>query len=82
GVGYLEGVELTSTSLKGGLVSELRGKNTSTRVIVRARKKTGITPNLAHRPKQSSLVGSQKQYSQNKTGDPDHGDHNHASPNL
>ncbi|KAJ0004173.1 hypothetical protein NQD34_010387, partial [Periophthalmus magnuspinnatus] len=38
---------LTSISLKGGGVSGLRGKNTSARVIVRASRNTGITPNLA-----------------------------------
>lgn len=54
GVGCLKDPELTSTSLKGGVVSELRGKNTSTKVMVRARKKTGITPNLADRPKHQS----------------------------
>lgn len=60
GVGCRKGLELTSTSLKGGVVSELRGKNTSTKVIVRARKKTGITPNLADKSKhhtEAFLIG-------------------------
>lgn len=56
GLDVVKVLELTSTSLKGGLVSELRGKNTSTKVIVRARKKTGMTPNLADTPKQQCLI--------------------------
>lgn len=40
-------MQLTSISLKGGAVSGLRGKNTSAKVMVTARRKTGMTPNLA-----------------------------------
>lgn len=39
-------VALTSVSWIGGGVSEARGKNTSTKVMVSARIKVGMTPNL------------------------------------
>lgn len=48
------GVTLTSVSWKGGGVSEARGKNTSTNVMVSARIKVGTTPNLQYTKEHTS----------------------------
>lgn len=54
------GVTLTSVSWKGGGVSVARGKNTSTKVMVSARIKVGMTPNLqfskVHTPQQDIFL--------------------------
>lgn len=42
------GMTLTSVSWKDGGVSEARGKNTRTSVMVSARIKVGMTPNLQY----------------------------------